>query len=170
MAFTVQDFKSNVRELARQYQFELEVVFPQVIGSSELVNILVHSSSMPGRKVSPTTDLSFMGMDYKLAANIEYPQWTAQFRVDDNYDLTKKWRAWLELIHGTSTNIASLPSQYKSDISLYRLDGQGNRLIKITLNGAWPTNFSVGGLDISDRNAIDATVSIQYDFNILEVL
>ncbi len=170
MPFKVQDFKANVRELARQYQFELEVVFPQIIGPSPLVNLLVHSSAMPGRKVNASTDLAFMGMYYKLASNVEYPEWTANFRIDDNYDLIKKWRAWMELVHGTSTNIASLPAQYKSDITMYRLDGAGNRLISVILNGAWPTTITVGGLDTTTRDVIEAAVTIKYDYNILTVL
>jgi hypothetical protein len=168
--FKVQDFKANVRELARQYQFQLEVVFPNVIGNSDLVNILVFAGTMPGRKVSPTSGLAFMGMEYKLAGAVEYPVWTARFRVDDNYDLIKKWRAWMELIHGTATNIASFPSQYKSNVSLFRVDNAGNQLIKITLNGVFPTAFTVTGLDTKSREPIEATVTLQYDFNTLEVL
>lgn len=170
MAFKVQDFKANVRDLARQYQFQLEVTFPTVIGNSDLVNMLVFSSQMPGRTIAPTSDLAFMGMYYKLASNITYPDWSAEFRIDDNYDLIKKWRAWEELVHGTSTNIASFPSQYKSDINLYRLDSQGNRLVSITLNGAWPMNFTVGQLDTKTREPINATVTIKYDYNTLNVL
>ena len=170
MPFTVSNFTANVRELSRQYQFQLEVQFPQVIGNSELVNMLIFSSSMPGRQVASTSNLAFMGMEYKLASAITYPMWTGQFRIDDNYDLVKKWRAWMELVHGTSTNIASFPSQYKSNMTLYRIDNAGNPLVKVVLNGAWPTDFKISGLDTKSREPIQADVSITYDFNTLEVL
>jgi hypothetical protein len=170
MSFTVQQFQANVRELARQYQFELEVVFPVIIGSSNLINMLIFSSTQPGRKIDPTGDLAFMGMEYKLASNITYPQWTGNFRIDDNYDLLKSWRAWQELVHGTATNISAFPAQYKSNINLYRLDNGGNRIIQITLNGAWPTNLTVTGLDTKTREPIQADVTIQYDNNTLTVL
>lgn len=169
MAFRVQDYTANVKELARQYQFELEVVFPQIIGRQDLVNLLVHSTKMPGRNIAPTANTAFMGMNYKLAANISYDDWSANFRVDENYDLVKIWRAWIELIHGTQTNISTPPSVYKSNIILHRLDGAGNRLMKITLFGAWPSNISLSNLDTSTREVQDAAVTIKYDYNLTEV-
>ena len=168
MPFRVEDFKGQVRELARGYQFEMEVIFPQIIGNSEMVNILVHSTTMPGREISPTSDTSFMGLPYKLAADIKYnTSWTINFRVDDNYDVIKKWKAWAELVHGTETNIAAFPRQYKSNINFYRLDGAGNRIVAITLNGAWPKELKVTTLDTKNRAVQDANVVICYDNNVI---
>lgn len=175
MAFTVDEFKSNVRELARSYQFEAEIVFPQIVGNDvtalDKINLLVYSTTMPGRTLQPTSGLAFMGQPYKFAADIRYNDWRLNFRVDDDLLVLKKWRAWLELVHGTETNISAFPAQYKSNINLYRLDGAGNRLISITLFGAWPKEISQNGqFDTKNRQPIEVTVNLAYDNNRMKVL
>ncbi len=101
MPFKVEDFKSQVRDLARSYQFEAEITFPALVGNDLLgfSNLLVYSTTMPGRNINPTNGLAFMGQPYKLAADIKYNDWKLNFRVDDNYDIMKRWRAWMELVH-----------------------------------------------------------------------
>lgn len=173
MAFKVDDFKTNVRELARQYQFECEMVFPSPITPDprDFINLLVFSTTMPGRTVQPTANLAFMGQPYKLAADIRYNDWKINFRVDDGMSVLKQWRAWLELIHGTSTNIATFASTYKSNLNFYRLDGAGNRILAITLYGAWPKQITQNGnFDTKNRQPIEVSVDIAYDNNRIKVL
>jgi hypothetical protein len=170
MAFKLQDFRSSVRDLARQYRFEVEIMFPSVVGQSSLVNMLAHSTKFPGRTVAATTDTWFMGQQYKLASALSYPTWECTFRVDDNWDAYKRLKAWQEVIHGTETNIAAFPNAYKSNINLYQLDVAGNRLVSIVLNGAWPTTFGDTALDTTNREPIDVAVTWQYDFNVFKVL
>lgn len=170
MPFALQDFRSKVRDLARGYQFEVEIVFPQVVGQSDLVSILCHSHSFPGRTLAATTDTFFMGLQYKLAADLSYPQWTANFRVDDNWDSYKRIKAWQELVHGTESNIASFPSQYKSTINLYQLDVAGNRLVAIQLNGSFPASVEQVALSTENRTVVESSVTWQYDYNKFTVL
>ena len=171
MPFRVEDFKGQVRELARGYQFEMEVIFPQIIGNSEMVNILVHSTTMPGREISPTSDTSFMGLPYKLAADIKYnTSWNINFRVDDNYEVLGKWRAWVELVHGTETNIAAFPRQYRSNVNLYQLDGAGNRIISYSLINAWVGNIQEEAIDYNNRGISLLPITFEFDYFIQSTL
>lgn len=170
MAFNLNDFRSRVRDLARGYRFECEIVFPVVVGQSDLVNVLVRSHTLPGRTIAATDDTFFMGAPYKLGSDISYDPWQCTFRIDDNWDVYKRLKAWVELLHGTESNIASFPSQYKATINLYQLDVAGNRLNSVSLNGAWPSDIMDAKLDTKGRKPIDVAVTFQYDFNVFTVL
>jgi len=170
MAFKLQDFRSAVRDLARGHLYEVQIIFPTIIGSEDMVNLMVHSHGLPGRKVAPTTDTAFMGMMLKLANDIEYTNWTSKFRVDENYDLYKKIKAWHELVHGTETNIAAFPAQYKSLISIRTLDIAGNYMIQVDLNGCWPSDVQSIAFDTQNRNVTELSVTWAYDYNVFKVL
>jgi len=169
MAFSVSQFKSRVRDLAKQYMFEAEIIFPQVIGSSELVNILIQSSTVPGREVA-AIDVPVMGQQLKIAGAVTYADWSADFRIDDNYDIYKKMRAWSELIRGTETGISSFPAQYKSNPIIYQLDNAGNRLNAITMNGAFPITVGEVAVDWTASEVQTFSVTWSYDNNTFRVL
>ena len=164
MPFKLQDFLANVRELARGYQFELVLAFPQVIGSSNLVNILVDSTEIPSKTIS-SVDSNYAGQPLKLAGMTKFNTWPCTFRIDDNYDLYKKFRAWSELVVGTSTNIASFPSQYKSTFSLYQLDNAGNRLISYQMVGAWVSNIEDVTLSYDNKDVSTVKIDFEYDYH-----
>lgn len=170
MSFDVQQFRAKVRDLARKYQFEVEVLFPSVIGGgSDLVNILAESANFPGRK-NTKVDADFMGAPYKLAGGVEYDDWQVTFRIDDNYDIYKKFRAWSELIKGAETQLAAFPTQYKSNPVMYQLDNNKNRLVAITLNGAWPNAVGDVAMDTKDSGLATLQVTFTYDYSIFKVL
>ncbi len=56
-------------------------------------------------------------------------------------------------------------------MNLYRLDGAGNRIISITLFGAWVKQISQNGqYDTKNRQPIEMSVDIAYDNNRMTVL
>ena len=171
MAFNVNDFKSKVRDLAKQFQFEVEVLFPIAINPNQpdLMNILCQSTSIPGVDIA-AIDVPVAGAQHKIAGEKTYPDWTVTFRVDDGYEVYKNFRAWAELIKGTETNIASFPAQYKSNPIIYQLSQAGDRVNAITLNGAWPTSLGEISVDwtVSDIQTFDVTFA--YDSSISAVV
>jgi hypothetical protein len=162
--FKLQDFLANVRELARQYQFQLEVVFPTVIGSSDLVNILVESTTVPTKTIDPVSS-AYAGQPMFLAGMAKFGTWDCTFRIDDNYDIYKKFRAWNELVVGTQTNIASFPSQYKTQFKLYQVDGAGNRLISYQMIGAWISNIEEVTIDYDNKDISTVKIDFEYDYH-----
>lgn len=168
--FSVADFRARVRDLAKQYMFEVEILFPVVVGSEStgLVNILAQSASVPGREIAPI-DVPVMGQQFKMAGEVTYPDWTVTFRIDDNYDIYKKMRSWSELIRGSDTGIASFPIQYKSNPKIYQIDAAGNRLNSITMNGAWPTSVGEVAVDWTSSEIQTFDVTWAYDSNTFAV-
>ncbi len=169
MAFSVADFRAKVRDLAKSYMFECEIIFPVSIGSSDVINMLAQSTSIPGRNIE-AVEAQFMSQQYRLAGAVTYDDWPVTFRVDDNYEIYKKFRAWSELIKGTDTNIAAFPVQYKSRPRIYQLDNSGNRLNSIELIGAWPSLVGEIAVDTAtaDIQTFDCTFTM--DSNKFSVL
>lgn len=169
MPFNVSEFRAKVRDFARQYLFEVEFIFPQTVGNDEVVNFLVEASSIPGRIIEPI-DVPFMGQQYKVAGMVTYDDWTVTFRVDDEYRVYKQFRAWSELVHGTESNIASFPAQYKANLNIYQLDAAGNQMNKIILNGAWPQTLGEVALAQGDSTYQTLDMTFSYDFSKFEVI
>jgi hypothetical protein len=168
MAFRLQEFLANVRELARAYQFEAELIFPVVIGSSALVNILVESTEIPSYNIAPVPS-NYAGQPLNLAGFVKFPTWSCTLRIDDNYDVYKQFRAWNELVVGTLTNIAAFPSQYKSSFKLYQLDNAGNKLISWQFFGAWVSNLEDITLAYNNKDINTLKIDFEYDYNYLIV-
>ncbi len=171
MPFTITDFTSQVRDLARNYQFEAEIIFPALVGNdlAGFTNILVDSISLPVKTIEDV-DASFMGQPIKLAGMLSYPTWTVNIRVDDNYEVYKKFRAWSELVVGTETNIASFPTQYKTNCNFYQLDGAGNRIVAYTLYGTWVSSLQEETLDYGNRGISILPVNFEFDFFLQKIL
>lgn len=169
MPFNVSEFRAKVRDFARQYLFEMEILFPQSLGRGEIANWTVEASAIPGRIIEPI-DVPFMGQQYKVGGMVSYDPWTITFRIDDGYEVYKLFRAWSELVHGTESNIAAFPSQYKSNPIVYQLDAAGNRLNKITLNGAWPSSIGEVAITQGDSAVQTLDVTFDYDFSTFEVI
>lgn len=169
MPFNVTEFRAKVRDFARQYLFEMEMAFPSTITATDLPTYLVEAASVPGRVIEPI-DIPFMGQQYKIAGQVTYDDWVVTFRIDDNYDIYKLFRAWSELIKGTESNIASFPAQYKADPVVYQLDAAQTRLNQISLKGAWPNSIGEIALATGENAYQTFDVSFSYDFSKYEVL
>lgn len=168
MAFKLQDFLANIRDIARAYQYQMEIVFPTVIGSSDLVNILVESVDVPAKTYAAVAS-NYAGQPMQLAGMATFGTWGCTMRIDDNYDIYKKFRAWNELVVGTQTNIASFPSQYKSTFKLYHLDGQGNKLISYEMVGAWVANINESPINYSSKDISTVKIDFEYDYHTVVV-
>lgn len=171
MTWSVDDFKARTRDFQRKYMFRTNILFPTAIpgGTSELINILAESVNLPGKKIDKV-DVDYAGSPYQVAGKVTYPDWKVTFRMDDNLDVYKKFKAWQELIVGTKSNIAAFPAQYKSNPELVQLDGAGNDLTKIVLNGAWVTEIGDVEYDTKDKALATVAVTFAYDYNEFIVL
>jgi len=171
MAFKLQDFRSAVRDLARGHLFECEIIFPTIIGSSDMVNILVQATGTPQKTIADTgSAANFMGQPHKLAALTSFATWSATMRIDDNWDNYKKFRAWSDLVIGTETNIAAFPAQYKSTVNIFSLDVAGNRLTKWELNGAWLSQIQEVAMDYGTGAPVTCVIDFEYDYFVMSVL
>lgn len=165
MPFKVSEFKANVRDFARQYYFDLEIAFPASVGGRSDkagTNLLVEATNIPGRTIE-AIDVPFMGQQMKIGGLVTYDDWTVTYRMDDEYEVYKKFRAWSELVHGTESNLSAFPTQYKSVVKAYMLDVSGNKLNEVNLNGAWPS--SIGEIALATGENAIQTIDITFSYD-----
>jgi len=75
---------------------------------------------------------------------------------------------WVRLSHESLTGRDGYSSMYKKDIDLYQLDPLGAKVSSWKLKGAWISSFNPGDNDWGAGEAVEMTVTLTYDYAILE--
>ncbi len=168
-AFSVDNFRSNFTDLSRQFMFKLKFASFLVGGGfNETTTILVESTSLPTKNVTPV-DAQFMGQQFKLAGNIEYPDWTVTFRMDTNLKVYSAFRKWIDGVRpgaGDTPNVMTPPSVYKGNIILSQLDNLQNTVGTIKLFGVFPSALGEVTLDTKSSEIQLFPVTFSYDYHV----
>ena len=167
MSFNITDFSGKVKAgLQRQYMFKAEFYPPDTFGDNDLISALVETTSMPPKNVTPV-EANFMGQQYKIAGNLEFPDWTVTFRIDGEYKIYNIMRSWVDGIRNPDTNALALPAIYKRPITLLKLKGDDLNTTVWTLKlfGAFPSSIGEVTLDTKTAELQSFQVTFAYDYN-----
>ena|SRR4030067_353033 len=164
MSFSISNFESNFQDLARQYQFHVKALGP--ITSKDIFETLVVSTVLPQRNVT-AIDAKFMGHQYKLAGDVEYPDWTCTFRVKSDYTIYKEMRTWQEIPRskGEDNIVIGNWRDYKSTVELDQLDNTGNSIGTLKLIGVWPSGLGEITYDTQTSEVQTFAVTFTYDYH-----
>ncbi len=160
MAFSVDQFRGMVQDLARGNLFRTQISMP--VGSNPLIDVLVQTTSFPGRTVN-VVDVPFQGQQNKFAGNVSWEDWSVTFRMDDPYLVYNNFILWQEMIRNSSTNVAALPSLYKRDQTLFHIGTDTIDKGTLVIYGAWPTSVGAVSFDTTqtgDVQTFDVTFAI----------
>ncbi len=75
---------------------------------------------------------------------------------------------WVRLSHESLTGRDGYSSMYKKDLDLYQLDPIGAKISQWKLKGAWISSFAAGDNDWGAGEAVEMSVTLTYDYAILE--
>ena len=75
---------------------------------------------------------------------------------------------WVRLSHESLTGRAGYADFYKKDINLYMLGPVGDKIEQWTLKGAFISQANFGDLDFSSNDPATITLTLTYDYAILE--
>ena len=75
---------------------------------------------------------------------------------------------WVRLSHESITGRRGYADFYKKDISFYLLGPVGDKIEQWTLKGAFIKSANFGGLDFESNDVADITLSLGFDYAILE--
>lgn len=164
MSFSISNFESNFQDLARSYQFHVKALGP--VTDKGIFETLVESTTLPQRNVT-AVDAIFMGHQYKLAGNVEYPDWTCTFRVRSDYNIYKEMRNWQEAIRSKGEDNITLANwrDYKSTVELDQLDNTGNSQSSLKLIGVWPSGLGEITYDTKTSDVQTFAVTFTYDYH-----
>ena len=75
---------------------------------------------------------------------------------------------WIRLSHESVTGRDGYSDFYKKDVTFNMLGPVGDVIEEWTLKGAWIKSAAFGDLDYSSSNPVEITVSMRYDYAILQ--
>ena len=75
---------------------------------------------------------------------------------------------WVRLSHESVTGRDGYSDFYKKDVTFNMLGPVGDVIEEWTLKGAWIKSAAFGDLDYSSSNPVEITVSMRYDYAILQ--
>ena len=75
---------------------------------------------------------------------------------------------WVRTAHESLTGRDGYSSMYKKDIDVYLLGPIGDKVSQWKLKGAWISEYTGGDLDWSSSDPIELSLTLSYDYAVLE--
>jgi hypothetical protein len=75
---------------------------------------------------------------------------------------------WVRLSHESVTGRDGYSDFYKKDVAINVLGPVGDKVEEWTLKGAWIKTANFGDLDFTSNDPVDITVTLRYDYAILQ--
>lgn len=164
------DFQKNVKEVARPNRFLLRFTNTPAktgTGIADVINYQYHvrSASIPSRTIGDVSNLYWQGMNYKIAGDPIYDDYTVTFLNDVEFKMRKSLEAWLDFIAGSVDNIRHIHSEMKGVIQLIQLDSLGSEIGIYNLHGVYPKSIDAIELSYESSDQIEefsVTFSMEY--------
>lgn len=168
----IQDYRSAIKDVARPNRFLL--TFPTLPTSTPSIGTFdsdmqyhVRTASLPGRTIGDITNLYWQGLNYKIAGDPTYDDYTIMFLNSANFKLKLFMEKWLNLIGNPVSNIRAAHGDYKAVIKLEQL-GKGTEtdiLATYYLHGVYPKSMDPVELSHETVDAIEEfSVNFSVDF------
>lgn len=89
--------------------------------------------------------------------------WSINLRDLLGADVVGTLIAWRRLVHNDATGATGNPKDFKTTGKIYRYDSAGNKVESWTIEGVWPSTFTVGDGDYESGDPVEVTLTLQYD-------
>jgi len=101
MGFSIDDFRTNGLKYggARPNLFEVELTFPFV--SFNKLKYQAKSTFLPAT-ITTSTNINYLGRNFKEPGERTYPQWTVTFINDEDFKLRNELEKWLDYTTGSN--------------------------------------------------------------------
>ena len=162
-AFSVDAFKANFANAARNYLFYVELNMPGASITKTKSMYLVRSSKIPSKQIEKK-EIAWQGYKMPYGGVSTHDDWTVTFMVDPQAAIHKALVDWSNLVHNPATNIHGLPAQYMMDQRIPLLtptDGR-NSITEVRLFGAWPQSIGEIALDYENTDIAKFDVTFSY--------
>lgn len=166
---TFNDFRANVRDIARPNRFLLSIPTPPAgVGGfdfSDNMQYHVKSASIPTRSVGDISNLFYFGQNFKLSGDPTYDDYTVIFHNNVNFEVKNLMESWIDLEANPITNIRSVHAEYKGVIKLDQIGRGTNIIATYFLHGVYPKSLDAVELSHESTDAIEEfTVNFSIDY------
>jgi hypothetical protein len=192
MAFTVSEFKSNLKQGgARPSLFSVSLSYPVSVDSPAAKSeFLIKNATIPTSTIG-TYDVHFHGKAIKVAGDRTFDTWDTTIINDEDFGIRNALEQWMNSIASQELNIRSdrlrtvnvstgaggmlaggfgktieegTQARYKKNIVVTQFSKSGKAVRKYTFNGAFPTSLSSINLDWSASDIEEYTCTWAYDY------
>lgn len=162
-AFSIDAFRANFANAARQYLFYVGLNIPVSGISTTKAMYLVRSASIPAKSVEKK-EIAWQGYRMPFGGVTTHEDWTVTFMVDPKAQIHQAMVNWSNLVHDPATNIHGLPSSYMADqrVQLLTPTTGSTSITEVKLIGAWPQN--VGPIELNYDNTEIATFQVTFSY------
>ena len=170
MAYGINDLKSLLIEQkglasANQYKVLLPVL-PNVAITSQQLNILCKSASLPGRQIM-TNERVVGALGEKMAYGYAVDDVSLTFHVTNTFDLKKYFDAWQNLIFNQDTyelNFKKGADGYGKTVEIQQFtkNDSGRPNYTVVLEDAFPTTVNAVELNNELDGLIELNVQLSY--------
>ena len=125
--FSIDSFRSKGLKYggARPHLFDIFLTFPTGISTGIDSSWNAKSSFLPS-VITTSTNVNYLGRNFKEPGERTYPQWTVTFINDEDFKLRNALEKWLDYTTGADKIGMTYPSGYNSDLS--SLDGSTSQI------------------------------------------
>jgi len=159
---TLEDFRASVQEVARPNRFLLQFLsLPFGLDFNNDMQYHVRSASLPSRTIGDVSNLFWQGMNYKIAGDPVYDDYTITFLNNIDFGAKALVETWLDGMSASVSNVRTSPLEYKAVIRLDQL-GPGNESNIIGtyfLHGAYPKSMDAVELSHETTDAVEEFTS-----------
>jgi hypothetical protein len=166
--FTIDGFKSNMRDVQRSNLFYFLPNFPPdvVVGdmSNDRAVYLVKTTNLPSTTMEEVL-LNWQGMDFPFAGKHTFAELPVTFNTDIKSYIRQNFENWINKIHNPVTNEYALINEYMLDQRLQLLGNDGETVMEFVLHDAWPREVAQATLDYSANEATIFDVTFRYSYH-----
>lgn len=157
----VDALRSRFKDLAKPNLFKAEITGPTGI-DLENASYMVKSVSIPQNSINKIA-LKRMGTTFNLPGDIEYPDITLTFWLDEQMDLKAKLLRWQKYYaFNWVSNLSGLFSEsWNSKILIHQLNSNYEKVQTVVYTHCWPT--SIGEIAYS-HESVDTRLELTATF------
>lgn len=166
---TFNDFRSNVREVARPNRFLLTIPTPPTgitgFNFDDQMVYHVRSASLPPRALGDITNLLWFGLNTKLAGDPTYDDYAISFLNNVDWKVKNLFEKWVDGIASPVTNERLSHGDYKAVLKLEQIGRTNEVIATYYIHGAYPKSLDAVELAQETVDAIeDFTVNFSIDY------
>lgn len=162
---SVDNFKNNLTNPARQYLWEVLFTNPIGGGNAEVLELRCQTTALPGRSVGEIL------VPFKATAGIKFPgkltmshAWPVTFVEGTDKEVFNALYAWSQAVVNARTGLGGLDVLIKSNVYLRLMDAEGEVYMKIKLVGCYPQDVAEIPLDFETEAVIMRAATFSYDY------
>lgn len=131
---------------------------------------LVKTSTIPETTLDEII-IPWQHLDYKMAGQMRYGDWSVTFHLDEGYDLLKKLKEWQQMAHGPANYGTEYEKMthynvdgYKATQEIHLLSYSGDVVLSVKLVDAWPKIVGQVSYDYSSSEIATVDVTFAYTY------